>query len=114
MLKVRSLVVGSIAALAASGIAAMPAAAAGLTARGSIGQAYVLGAEASQSVSLLNSRGKVVGAGTTGAFGQHDTAGNYALSDGSVQQTTASGLTTQMKQAAGSIGRDNIIMVFPR
>ena len=58
--------------------------------------------------------GWVVGAGTTGAFGQHDTAGNYALSDGSVQQTTASGLTTQMKQAAGSIGRDNIIMVFPR
>ena len=69
MLKVRSLVVGSIAALAASGIAAMPAAAAGLTARGSIGQAYVLGAEASQSVSLLNSRGKVVGTGTTDRFG---------------------------------------------
>jgi prepilin-type N-terminal cleavage/methylation domain-containing protein len=41
-------------------------------------------------------------------FAQHDTAGNFALSDGSVQQTTTSGLETQIRQAGAGLG-GNII-----
>jgi hypothetical protein len=42
----------------------------------------------------------------------HDTAGNFALSDGSVQQTTTSGLETQMRQAGAGLG-GNILFAFP-
>ena len=42
----------------------------------------------------------------------HDTAGNYALSDGSVQQTTTSGLETQMRQAVAGLGAQ-AIFAFP-
>ena len=51
--------------------------------------------------------------GPAGKAAHHDTAGNYALSDGSVQQTTGSGLTTQMKQAASSLGGVTHAAVFP-
>jgi prepilin-type N-terminal cleavage/methylation domain-containing protein len=47
-----------------------------------------------------------------GSYAQHDTAGNYALSDGSVQQTTTSGLETQMRQAGAGLG-GNIVFTFP-
>ena len=52
--------------------------------------------------------------GVTGAAAHHDTAGNYALSDGSVQQTTASGLQTQLRQASGGLGVNFHIAAFPR
>ena len=42
----------------------------------------------------------------------HDTAGNYALSDGSVQQVTTSGLETQVRQAGAGLGAQ-IIFAFP-
>ncbi len=51
--------------------------------------------------------------GATGKAAHHDTAGNYALSDGSVQQTTGSGLTTQLKQASSSLGALVHSAVFP-
>jgi prepilin-type N-terminal cleavage/methylation domain-containing protein len=51
--------------------------------------------------------------GATGKAAHHDTAGNFALSDGSVQQMTGSGLTTQMKQAASSLGGVVHSAVFP-
>jgi prepilin-type N-terminal cleavage/methylation domain-containing protein len=51
--------------------------------------------------------------GPAGKAAHHDTAGNYALSDGSVQQTTGSGLTTQMKQASSSLGGVVHSAVFP-
>ena len=51
--------------------------------------------------------------GPAGKAAHHDTAGNYALSDGSVQQTTGSGLTTQLKQAASSLGGVTHAAVFP-
>jgi prepilin-type N-terminal cleavage/methylation domain-containing protein len=45
-------------------------------------------------------------AATTGAAGysHHDTAGNFVLSDGSVQQVTTSGLETQMRQMGAGLG----------
>jgi prepilin-type N-terminal cleavage/methylation domain-containing protein len=46
------------------------------------------------------------------AMAHHDTAGNFALSDGSVQQTTTSGLETQMRQAGAGLG-GNILFAFP-
>ena len=52
--------------------------------------------------------------GVTGAAAHHDTAGNYALSDGSVQQTTASGLQTQLRQASSGLGVNFHIAAFPR
>ena len=52
--------------------------------------------------------------GVTGAAAHHDTAGNYALSDGSVQQTTSSGLQTQLRQASGGLGVNFHIAAFPR
>ena len=52
--------------------------------------------------------------GVTGAAAHHDTAGNYALSDGSVQQSSASGLQTQLRQASGGLGVNFHIAAFPR
>ncbi len=45
-----------------------------------------------------------VGGVAAGGYGHHDLAGNYGLSDGSVQQTTTSGLETQMRQAGAGLG----------
>jgi prepilin-type N-terminal cleavage/methylation domain-containing protein len=55
----------------------------------------------------------VLGTGATGNGGHHDTAGNYALSDGSVQQTTSSGLQTQLRQASSGLGVGVHQAVFP-
>ena len=71
MLKVRTLAIGSIAAVAVAAFAAVPAGAAGLSANGSIGQAYVLGGQPDQKVSLLNARGKAIQSGTTDRFGSY-------------------------------------------
>jgi hypothetical protein len=56
----------------------------------------------------------VTGNSTANQAAQHDTSGNYALSDGSVQQSTSSGLQQQMLQAANGVGVDFLIHVFPR
>ncbi|MSU27534.1 MAG: type II secretion system protein [Pedosphaera sp.] len=55
----------------------------------------------------------VTGTGTTGNGGHHDMAGNYALSDGSVQQTTSSALQIQLRQASSGLGVDFHKAVFP-
>ncbi len=68
-MRIRSLVIGSVAALALAAVAAGPASAAGMTAGGSIGQAYVLGAKSGQSLSLLNARGRTVAKGKADRFG---------------------------------------------
>ncbi|MBJ7244676.1 MAG: hypothetical protein JHD03_07680, partial [Solirubrobacteraceae bacterium] len=60
---------GSVAALALVAVAAGPASAAGMTASGSIGQAYVLGAADGQALTLLNARGRTVAKGTADRFG---------------------------------------------
>lgn len=44
----------------------------------------------------------------------HDTAGNYALADGSVQQVTESGLRVQLNQAATESGPNVNRFVFPQ
>ena len=54
-----------------------------------------------------------VTANVAGSAGHHDTAGNYALSDGSVQQTTTSALTTQVRQASSGLGYNAHVAVFP-
>ena len=69
MLKVRSVVLGSVAALALVAVAAGPASAAGMTASGSIGQAYVLGAADGQALTLIDVRGRTVAKGTADRFG---------------------------------------------
>ncbi len=53
--------------------------------------------------------------GTTGAgpAAQHDMAGNLALSDGSVQQVTSSGLQAQFTQQAGGLGTAQLFTLFP-
>lgn len=53
---------------------------------------------------VTNIRGSWVVGNAAGAYGHHDTAGNFALSDGSVQQTTTSGFETQLRQAASGLG----------
>ena len=47
------------------------------------------------------------------AKAHHDQAGNYALSDGSVQQTSAAGLTTQLRSAATALGVNIHYATFP-
>lgn len=69
MLKVRSVVLGSVAAFALVAVTAGAAGAAGMTASGSIGQAYVLGAGEGQSLTLINARGRTVGKGKADRFG---------------------------------------------
>jgi hypothetical protein len=56
----------------------------------------------------------ITGNTTASQAAQHDNAGNYALSDGSVQQSTSSGLQQQLLQNANGIGTDVIQTVFPR
>ena len=48
-----------------------------------------------------------------GNYGHHDAGGNLALSDGSVQQATSAALTTQIRQAAGSLALANTTWIFP-
>ncbi|NDF01143.1 MAG: hypothetical protein EB034_23190 [Verrucomicrobia bacterium] len=48
-----------------------------------------------------------------GAYAQHDQAGNVTLSDGSVQQTTSSSLSTQIQQGVASLGA-SIQMIYPK
>ena len=69
MLKVRSIVLGSVAALALGAVAAGPASAAGMTASGSIGQAYVLGASEGQALTLIDARGRILAKGAADRLG---------------------------------------------
>ncbi len=70
VLKVRLAVVGSVAATLLAVAGAAPAgAAAAMTASGSIGQAYVLGAGSGKSLTLINSRGRNVAKGNADRFG---------------------------------------------
>ena len=57
------------AAVAAVFLVAAPAAGAAVTARGSVGEAYVTGAAKGASVTLLDRRGKTVGAGKADRLG---------------------------------------------
>ena len=50
----------------------------------------------------------------SGQASHHDSAGNYALSDGSVQQTSSDGLTKQFGQANTSMGITHTVAAFPR
>lgn len=54
----------------------------------------------------------VFGIGNANAA-RHDTAGNYALSDGSVQQATSAGLQVQLRQASSGLGVAVTISAFP-
>ena len=74
----------------------------GLSAMGTVSYPYA-------TATPLNTRASwalatAVGGVTAGAYGHHDLAGNYGLSDGSVQQTTTSGLETQMRQGGAGLG----------
>jgi prepilin-type N-terminal cleavage/methylation domain-containing protein len=53
------------------------------------------------------------GSNGAGSAAQHDQAGNFALSDGSVQQVTTSGLTAQLRQEIGGTGVNFLFHVFP-
>lgn len=44
---------------------------------------------------------------------QHDQAGNFSLSDGSVQQTSSAGLQLQLRQEISGLGGGNIHHLFP-
>jgi prepilin-type N-terminal cleavage/methylation domain-containing protein len=48
-----------------------------------------------------------------GSAAQHDQAGNFALSDGSVQQVTSSGLEQQIRQMATGLGQNVVRIVMP-
>ncbi|MSX01808.1 MAG: CocE/NonD family hydrolase [Actinobacteria bacterium] len=105
MLKVRTLAIGSIAAVAVAAFAAVPAGAAGLSANGSIGQAYVLGAQPDQKVSLLNARGKAIQSGTTDRFGSYifldvSAGSNYRVRAGSTLTPKFKVLSTKSNPAA--------------
>jgi len=64
------LLISPIAVAAATLLGAAPAAhAAGMTARGSIGEIYVLGAKAKQKVTLLDRSGRTAGTGRADRFG---------------------------------------------
>ncbi len=53
------------------------------------------------------------GAAASGLASHHDAAGNYGLSDGSVQQTTTSGLQTQLRQEVAGLGAVVLFHLFP-
>ena len=74
----------------------------GLSAMGTVTYAYATATPTSTRASW--SIATAVGGVAAGAYGHHDLAGNYGLSDGSVQQTTTSGLETQMRQAGAGLG----------
>ena len=48
------------------------------------------------------------------AAAQHDQGGNITLSDGSVQQVTSSGLTSQVNQGYSALGNVGQSFIFPR
>lgn len=56
----------------------------------------------------------VVGNTTATKGAQHNTGGNYALTDGSVQQANSSSLQNQLRQASTSLGTAVTTVVFPR
>jgi len=53
------------------------------------------------------------GGTAAGSAAQHDQAGNFALSDGSVQQVTTSGLQQQLRQEVRGTGVNFLFHVFP-
>jgi len=53
------------------------------------------------------------GSSGAGSAAQHDQAGNFALSDGSVQQVTTSGLQQQLRQEVSGLGVAVLHHVFP-
>jgi len=53
------------------------------------------------------------GGTAAGSAAQHDQAGNFALSDGSVQQVTTSGLQQQLRQEVRGTGVAFLFHVFP-
>ncbi len=55
----------------------------------------------------------VVGAGGQGHFALHDTGGNLALADGSVQQCTAAVLQQQAVNMINALGQATITTIFP-
>ncbi len=55
----------------------------------------------------------VLGATTANQAAQHDTAGNYGLSDGSVQQSPSSGLQVQLRQSSSGLGAVVTTFAFP-
>ena len=56
----------------------------------------------------------VTGSTAANQGAQHDTGGNFVLSDGSVQQANGSALTAQVGQACLSLGTVGLGFVFPR
>ncbi|NDD39229.1 MAG: hypothetical protein EB082_12615 [Verrucomicrobia bacterium] len=60
-----------------------------------------------------NLRANWVGGNASGQYYQHDQAGNLTLADGSVQQVSASGLETQLRQAQASLSA-GLNVVGPR
>ena len=55
----------------------------------------------------------VTGTGASGDAAHHGTGGNFALADGSVQQTTSAKLTEQLRSAGSAAGTDFSKAVFP-
>ena len=74
----------------------------GLSAMGTVTYAYAIATPTNTRASW--SVATAAAGVAAGGYGQHDIAGNYGLSDGSVQQTTTSGLETQMRQAGAGLG----------
>ncbi len=74
----------------------------GLSAMGTVIYAYAIATPTNTRASW--SVATAAAGVAAGGYGQHDIAGNYGLSDGSVQQTTTSGLETQMRQAGAGLG----------
>ena len=77
-------------------------------------QAPVVGGQTSNMDARVGEAQWVTGPTAARQAAHHDTAGNYALSDGSVQQTTSSGLQTQLRQASSMGGVSVHRAVFPR
>ncbi len=74
----------------------------GLSAMGTVTYAYAIATPTNTRASW--SVATAAAGVAAGGYGHHDLAGNYGLSDGSVQQTTTSGLETQMRQAGAGLG----------
>ena len=73
-----------------------------ISVRGAVTYAYATATPTNTRASWAVST--AAGTAAAAGFAQHDTAGNYALSDGSVQQTTTNGLETQIRQAGAGLG----------
>ena len=77
-------------------------------------QAPVVGGQTSNMDARVGEAQWVTGPTAARQAAHHDTAGNYTLSDGSVQQTTSSGLQTQLRQASSGLGKSVHRAAFPR